>query len=130
MRKGILQPHEREAIERGFPAAVDDLDARQSGEHAAEQLGPLLDAASIAHALRVIGVPVRAPTGGLAVEAEQQDAPGAAGSRQLDGAAAAVDEGQLAQLVHAVDGRGRPQLSGEAGQLAAVLPPPCRVCRE
>ena len=130
MRKGILQPHAREAIERGFPAAVDDLDARQSGEHAAEQLWPLLGASGIAHALRVVGVPVGATAGCLAVEAEQQDAQGAASSRQFDGAAATVDEGQLAQLVHARDGRGRPQLAGEAGQLRAVLPPPCRVCRE
>ena len=78
----------------------------------------------------MVGVPVGATAGGLAVEAEQQDAPSASGSGQFDGAAAAVYEGQLAQLAHAGDGRSGPALAGEAGQLASVLPPPCRVSRE
>ena len=78
----------------------------------------------------MIGVPVGATAGCLAVEAEQQDEPSAACSRQLDGAGATVDEGQPAQLVHAGHGRCRPQLTGEPRQLAAVLSPPCGVSGE
>jgi len=104
MRKGILQPHTRETVERGFPAAVDDFDSRQSGDDAAEQLWPILDAAGISHAFRVVCVPVGPATGFLAVISEQNDAACTSGRRQLDGACSAVHEGQLLELSNARNG--------------------------
>src|SRR5690606_2633326 len=92
IRKGGLQGLPRETGQRRRPRAVDDLDTRHRRFELGELRRPLVDAAGVPQAFRVVAVPVGLAAGLLAVVAQQQDAPRASLGRQRDGAGAAVAE--------------------------------------